>query len=387
MKNNKLYISLLAAAVIGFASCKNDLDVIAPGEESVSVYGILNPNASTQYIRINKVYLTSGDAIAAGQDGNNINYNSGELTVTLEHYYNGNQISVNSATVGLNSSSPATDRQITLTDTVITTASGLFSQQQRLWKTNKKIYPTGEYKLIIKHGDKEFTAQNIVLDSIKTNSSQPAMPFLYYPTNPTQFPMHGGYPSNPISTDKPKYVNYDNPSLTYNIPFLTVANAKLYDVVIRFHYVDSILSGGTPIHQYVDFTIPTMKSTDLAGGEKLTASFGGEEFYANLATEIGKKTPSNLKNRKADYLEYIITAGAESLYEFLQVNAPSTTIAQDKPYFTNIKGGVGIFSSKSRSTVTKDMWADMIDEIACHSTTYSLKFCDYAGQPRTGPCP
>ncbi len=386
MKNNKLYISLFAAAVIGLTSCKNDLDVLAPGEESVSVYGILNPNASTQEIRINKVFITDGDALTAGQDVNQINYGPGELTVTLEHYYNGNQVSVTGYSTALTSSSPDSVKFITMKEKTVTTASGLFNPDQRIWYTNRKIYPSGEYKLIIKHGDKEFTAQNLVMDSVRTNSSQPAMPFLYYPTNPSQFPMHGGYPANPISTDKPKYVNYDNPTLTYNIPFFTVPNAKLYDVVIRFHYIDSILSGGTPIHQYVDFTIPTMKSTDLAGGEKLTASFVGEEFYSNLSVEIGKKTPANLKNRKADYLEYIITCGAESLSEFLQVNAPSNTIAQDKPYYTNIKGGVGIFSSKSRSTVTKDMWADMIDEISCYPTTYSLKFCDYAGQPRAVPC-
>lgn len=381
MKKSKLYISLLAAAVIGLTSCKNDLDVIAPGEESVSVYGILNPNASTQYIRINKVYLTDGDAIAAGQDANTINYGPGELTVTLQRFMTG------STTPTLTSKNSFTRTEIVLTDTVIMTNSGIFNQSQRLWKTTDKLYSTGEYKLTIRHGEKEFTAQNLVMDSIKTISSQPTMPFIYNPNNPSQFPMHGGYPANPVSTDKPKYVNYDNPTLTYTIPFFTVANARLYDVVVRFHYIDSLVAGGTPIAQYVDFTIPTMKSSDLAGGEKLTASFTGDEFYSNLSEKISAKTPANLKNRKADYLEYIITAGSESLSEFLQVNAPSNTIAQDKPYFTNIKGGVGIFSSKSRSTVTKDMWADMIDKLSCYPTTFSLKFCDYAGHTRAVACP
>jgi hypothetical protein len=87
-------------------------------------------------------------------------------------------------------------------------------------------------------------------------------------------------------------------------------------------------------------------------------------------------------------MEYIIYAGAESLYDFLQVNAPSTTIAQDKPYYTNIKGGVGVFSSRSSSAVTKDLISGFIDKIACHPNTFPLLFCDFTtGKPRATSCP
>lgn len=61
MKNSKLYIGLVTCLVIGLTSCKNDLEVLAPGEESVSVYGCLNPNEPVQNIRINKVYITDGE--------------------------------------------------------------------------------------------------------------------------------------------------------------------------------------------------------------------------------------------------------------------------------------------------------------------------------------
>ena len=87
-------------------------------------------------------------------------------------------------------------------------------------------------------------------------------------------------------------------------------------------------------------------------------------------------------------MEYIIHAGAESLSDFLEVNAPSTTIAQDKPYYTNISGGVGVFSSRSSSSVTKDLISNFIDRIACHPSTFPLLFCDYTtGKPRAVTCP
>jgi hypothetical protein len=72
-------------------------------------------------------------------------------------------------------------------------------------------------------------------------------------------------------------------------------------------------------------------------------------------------------------LEYIITAGNDDLNTFLEVNQPSNSIAQDKPNYSNIKGGVGIFASSSRSIITHDMWNDFIDKIACHPSTQSLQ--------------
>ena len=72
MKNKVLYIGLSIIGLFSLSSCKNDLDVLAPGDEAVSVYGSLNPNASVQNIRINKVYLTSGDSIATRQDADPI---------------------------------------------------------------------------------------------------------------------------------------------------------------------------------------------------------------------------------------------------------------------------------------------------------------------------
>lgn len=370
MKNKILYIGLFIITVLSLSSCKNDLDVLAPGEESVSVYGILNPNEAVQNIRINKVYLTSGDAVTAGQDANQINYGPGELRVSLQRFNTG------STTPTLTTVGNASKKEIVLTETVVITAGGSFNQNQRIWQTTDKLFSTGEYKLTIKilSTGREITAQTGVIDSVKSYGS---MPFVY---NATLYPMHCGYvldvPAG-TGTKQIAYVDYSNTALTspYKIKFKSILNAKLYSVIMRFHYIDS-LTDGSGNRKYVDFNFPTQKSTTLDGGEEMYVEFKPtiNEFYTNLAAEISKNPVVNIKNRTSHYMEYIIYAGDENLNTFLQVNAPSTTIAQDKPYYTNINGGVGIFASKSRSIITKELKDDFIDKIADHPSTQSLLF-------------
>lgn len=376
MKNKILYITLSIIIALTLNSCKNDLDVLAPGEESVSVYGILNPNAPVQNIRINKVYLTAGDATTAGQDANTINYGPGELHVTLQRFNSG------STTPTLTTIGNSVKKEIVLTETVVTTAGGSFSQEQRIWQTTDKLYSNGDYKLTITNVStgKIFSAQTIICDSVKSYSS---MPFIYYfgPNPQSSYPTHcNGYllDSPPgTGTNKTAYVDYHNVVSTtpLKIQFKSVANAKIYNVIMRFHYIDSLTSTSLSAnYEYVDYNFITQKSSTTIGGEVMAVTFSANDFYTNLAAEIAKKASVGVKNRTVHYMEYIITAGDETLNTFLQVNAPSTSIAQNKPYYTNITGGVGIFACISSSSITKELWYEFTDEIADHPSTQSLLF-------------
>jgi len=384
--NISLYISVLCLGL--FTSCKNDLEVLAPGKESVSVYGVLNPNEAVQNIRINKVFLTEGDALLAGQDPSAVNYGQGELLVTLQRFSSEASDAPILTTVGNN-----TKKEIVLTETVVTTKSGSFSDQQRIWQTTDKLYNSGYYKLTIKNisSGAEFTAKTAMIDSVKTTGNPQPMPILYIPANPAAYPMHGNYPAQPTSLDRPKYINYDVLTVEQQIKFRSVPNAKLYSVVMRFHYIDSLIGGGSQ-NGYVDYNFSTIKSKSLAGGELFEKGAGEyigfltNDFYTNLGTEMAKKSSANVRNRRSYYMEYVVTAGSENLADFLQVNAPSTSIAQDKPFYTNISGGIGVFGSMSKTVVTKDLWNDFIDKIACHPNTFPYLFCRSNGTPAATVC-
>lgn len=398
MKNLNIYIITLIATL--FASCKNELKVLAPGKEMVSVYGVLNPNEAVQNIRINKVFVTTGDANVAATNANEVNYNAGELIVTLERYNTGSTVKQ------LTTQGNSVKKEIILTETVVTTASGAFSNQQRIWQTTDRLYPSGEYKLIIKKASDNTelaSAQTLMIDSVKPLAN--VMPFCVYvhPSNPNlSYPVH--FPTNQFAypndgsyildsppgtgTKQIAYVDYSVLTKNQTIKFNTVANAKLYTVTVRFHYIDTLLSGGTQ-NGYADFNLQNYVPTKTTAGEAVSAfQFTAKDFYDNLGLEMAKKGNQNIKKRSAHYIEYIVSATTDNLYTFLQVNAPSTTIAQDKPYYTNVTNGVGIFACRSASSITKDLWSDFISKIACYPATYPYLFCNFtSGNPASSPCP
>jgi hypothetical protein len=374
MKTKLLYIGLTVVTAFTLSSCKNDLEVLAPGEEAVSVYGIINPSESVQKIRINKIYLTDGDALAAGQNNETINYGPGELLVTLQRFMTG------STTPTLTTVGNGIKKEIVLTETVVATAGGNFAASQRIWQTTDKLYNSGEYKLTIRNVStgKEFTSQTLVVDSVK---SYGAMPFVYAPfLPPAHYPVHCGFgnagytpPTSSIQTQATAYVNYSVLTASPKIKFKSIPNAKVYKVIMRFHYIDS-LTDGSGYRRYVDMNFPTQLASTFVGNEEMVVSFNATDFYSNLANQIPKQTVGTIKNRTSHFIEYIIYATNDDFNTFLLVNEPSNSIAQDKPNYTNISGGLGIFACISRSSMGKELKDDFINQIADNPTTNPLQF-------------
>jgi len=357
--NYILPLGVLAAAL--FSSCKNDVDVLAPYKQSVAVYGLINPNEAVQKIRINKVYLGEGDATVMAQNADSINFKPGEIVAKLERFVDGIQ---KPTTVGQSKLS------IVLTETVVTTNPGLFNTTQRLYITTDKLYNTGNYRLTVTSAssEKTFVSETLVVDSVHPGNIKPISFSATQPAHPF-----------PAGTQQSAYIDLTSTNILQRIRFKSMANVRLYNVIMRFHYTDSLLDN-TTVERYADYTFNTIKSSTLAGGEDMELTFMGEDFYVNLANQISKAPAvTNLKNRVSGYMEYFIYGGSQTLSDFLQVNAPSNSIAQDKGYYTNISDGVGIFACRSRFSIGKDLASGFIDAIATNHYTCPLRFCNSLG--------
>ena len=79
--------------------------------------------------------------------------------------------------------------------------------------------------------------------------------------------------------------------------------------------------------------------------------------------------------------------GTQTLSDFLKINAPSTTVAQDKPTFTNIEGGgFGVFTCRARFMTDKYLANATIDYLASTKPYCTdLLFMNSAGST-SGPC-
>jgi hypothetical protein len=73
-------------------------------------------------------------------------------------------------------------------------------------------------------------------------------------------------------------------------------------------------------------------------------------------------------------------AGSDDFTTFIDVNEPSTGIIQERPEFTNIKNGLGLFSSRViRVPLTRNLDNSSWDSLACGQYTKYTKFVNAAG--------
>lgn len=361
MRFKSKLVLVLAGVTVLLNSCKNDLNILAPYKESVSVYALLNPQEKIQYVRINKIFLGEGNAFQMAQVNDSVNYKAGDLSVFLQRYVNGVSVLT---TVG-----DPVKKQITLRDTVINTQSGAFSTTQRLFITSDRLYTSGDYKLIIQNNKtgNEFTSQATICDSVKPKWGYAPIDTFYYP--------------RPIGSPLFHYLDYWNPTPARTVRFYSVPNAREYQVIMRFRYQDS-LATSLKVDKYMDMDLGTVSSNELTGNELLSVSFYMSTFYSKLVAELNANQPSNLLFRKAIKMDFIITAVGQEFSDFLKISSPSTSIAQDKPVYSNVNGGFGIFSSRSRMIVSKHISNATIDYIATTKPMCTtLRFLNSAGVP------
>ncbi len=350
-----------------FNSCKNDLDILAPYKETISVYGLLNAQDSIQYVRINKVFLGEGNAYQMAQVSDSINYKEGVLEVTLQRFL------YPSTSPQLTTIGNPTKKNIYLRDTVIQTQSGAFNSTQRLYITSDRLFSSGDYLLTItnKETGKVFTSKTVMVDN------------KIIPSTSTSQPLAGPYYPVPFNASNPTwyYLDYSIPSVLRKIRFFSIPNAREYQPIMRLHYIDSLI-GGTTVQKYIDYKFYSVTSNDLTGGEQLEVAFYMSEFYDLMYNKLSAESNPNLLYRRAIKMDFIVTSIAQDFYDFLKISSPSTSVAQDKPTYSNIDGDAyGIFSSRSTFHVSKHLANAFLDYMASTKPTCNLRFVKSDGTP------
>lgn len=309
---------LLISFVIIFSSCSTKVELNAPWKENMVIYGLLDQSKPIQYINITKAFLGEGDALEMAKIGDSIYYNPTELTVTLEEMKGGVAVS----------------SEILKPVSFYTKESGLFnSDSAALYKAIKKLNPNNDYRLTVVNNKTGFIASaNTPL--VKSEVLGRLITFnLYENVIDSSFSLvreNGLYITNKI------------------IDWIAYENGKVYQPVIRFNYIESDnanFSGAQS--KYVDWFMPQVRlTTSQSTGSRLESNFGGEEFYSYLKVKI----PNDGKIRRAGKLQFILNVGGEELDLYYQINKPSTGINQEKPSYTNVTNGYGIFSCRYQST-------------------------------------
>ena len=351
MKNKKfIYILFLTTTL--FSACSTDLDVTGNWKETMVIYGLLDQSQTKQYIKINKAFLGQGNAFEFAQIKDSVQFVH-SLNVRIRRN-DGIEYPL----------SP---------DGSILKDPGIFyapDQTNAIYSLDNAVCGStffntaSSYKLVVKNnesGDSATAYTSLVSDFgafIQPFSASSVFTFI--------LPHNDTYP--------------------FKVEWHSAAGARVYQTIIRFNYFDSLTTGTDT--SYLDWVFPMQTTATTAGGEDMTTSFIGENYLQFIASKI-TSNPVNLVFRKALKTDIILVSATDDLYTFIQVNTPSTGLIQEKPEFTNISNGLGIFSARfNKPPYSKPLSAGIggtLDSLACGRYTKSLKFLN--GMDQLVICP
>lgn len=330
--NPKIFYLFLI--ITGFSiGCANEVDINDDYKEISIAYGLLNSSEDQHFVKFTKAFQTDGNVYIAAGDAANSQYEPDDIEMWFEEFNkNGNYIK----TINLDTF------MVTNKDT-----GNFYYPNQLVYATPKGtiLNPGSEYRFFAK-----------VLSSGNIIESQ---------TNLVQ-----DFSIN-IPPTILKYLDFTG-NYQSTVEWRSAENGKLYQLVIRYFYTDVPLSGPTTSH-YVDWTFSQTRSTTTQGGEKLKYQYTGATFYDILAGSI--PPAENGLIRYSDSLYYIFNVADENFTVYMDVNAPSNSIVQERPAFSNISNGLGLFSSRyNKIRFFEGISARSMDSLITGSKTYQLGF-------------
>jgi hypothetical protein len=285
----------------GFFSCSNELDVLADYEETASVYALLDPNSSLQFVKINKVFVNPNSRAAdIAKISDSLYFDT--LNPELIEMGSGNRI-------------PLVRANIALKD------SGTFANSPNyLYVTNVLLKSTETYKIEF------FLPNSKKLISAQTNMIQ--TPFLTQPVSPFI-----------------RAINISNSS-TVPIQFQSRANSKIFDAFFTFNYIeiDKQDTNKKVTKSFEWKILRSYRTLSDKGNEIVIQRTPGLLFYDLMLSKI---PVDNAVFRRFTLCEIRLISGNNELDTYIQATTPSIGIVQKQTEYTNIKNGIGVFASRN----------------------------------------
>jgi len=334
----KTYCSLLFLAVtlISFTSCKKTLNVNAAWKDVTVVYGLLDQTEPIHYVKISKAFLGPGDALQFAQIADSSNYDT--LQVYMEEYNNNILL-----------------RTINLHDTLIQNKdSGIFYfPVQKVYCTHAKLYSDLTYHLVI-----NVIKNGLVQKKVEGYATLIGTLDVAIPMSVTRASFQSGKMTE--------------------VKWTSATGGLRYQVDIRIRYAET--PNGN-VNQTVVKSLDWLALSDLLslnekGGQTMDYYISGDGFYSFIGSQLKNDTVNGqVVTRALKNCDFIFSVGSEDLSTYMDVTQPSMTIIQERPAFTDIINGIGLFSARTVEPVDSLLFSTFtLDEIKTNQYTKNLGF-------------
>ncbi|MCF8295267.1 MAG: hypothetical protein K9I34_04305 [Bacteroidales bacterium] len=336
----KILTGALIIVTLSFAACSTDFSINGEWQDIAVVYSLLDCSDTAQYVRLNRAFLGEGNAYEMALIKDSIYYDQASVYLTPVV----NDVPVTAQRV-----------ELFITDEIEKDSGIFYYDENYLYKTTQSLSSDSFMVEILIPGKEPVTSQPISL-------------------------INGLSVITPAPGNLPKisFANYVD-FTSYTGKLALNEDALLYGLTIRLNYkevyADSIVS------KYLDWTQANKKKEYEPGSmyNYVEWSLDGEEFFWYLGAHI--VDDDAVIFREYTGVDFIYSAAGEELVSYIETNGPSQGIIQEKPFFTNIINGIGLFSSRFKKTINnKVLNDDSIHQLACSEYTKHLRFKDIDGE-------
>lgn len=354
----KFIFTIVALTTVLLTSCKDKVNLKGEGIESAVVIGILDQSESTHYVKITRTFIGDGQTSAIDI-----------AKIPDSSYFDNVEIKIKEILAN-----GSVGRTFTLYDTLVqnkNTDGVFYAPTQKVYvfhtPTSSPLIDDARYQMtanidggrIVVTGETKLVSGIVVANVASTN----------YAIKLTE---SGGS----LGQYSSQSINVSNVGSSYKV------NAR-----VRFDYREFTIGLTDSTDHSVWFNLgeydvlPGMNSSQLF-------SFPGESFYRTLKEKI--PVSSSIEKRINTGFEYFFTGASKEFANYMEVNKPASTLAQNKPTFTNLKiteghSVIGVFGARQTISIYKPSTAvssvvQTLDkksrrELSIGPLTGSLSFC------------
>jgi hypothetical protein len=319
MRKLIVFVSL----IIGLSSCNEKIDLLGDYQETAVVYGLLDHADSLHFIKITRAFIGPGSAVDLAQIPDSSYFNQVDATVT--EYVGG-----------------VATRAWELRDTLVMNKEingAFYGPEQKVYYF--KTLPTGPNE--VQQGSPSALTSSLNKDatyklSIDIDNGK------FMVLGETEL-VHGlTSPSNSQNFTF-KFANNPGSYVSAGVAAVnTFGNAFVVNSSLKVIYNEYV-----GVNKTVNSFDWKLGEASILPGESRTFTAYGETFYTLMKNDV--TVDPSITRRTFEGIEFTITGGHEELYNYMVVNAPSSSLSQSKPSYTNLtvtngKRVVGIFSSR-----------------------------------------
>lgn len=307
------YLLIVLLTLGGLSGCSTDVEINGDWKNITVVYGMVNQYDTEVYVKVNKAFLGEGNALIMAQQPDSLQYHN-KLKVTLENFN-------------------TREKLVLDTTTIYNKEEGVFYAPEQI--VYHAVVPEGFWGVEAQN-EIHLSVEGIGSKVIKSKSTLLKTVRIKRPALPTH--------KFKLDKDNETEIKWEMPPAIGDFAY-----GKRFRPVVHFYY-DEVKTDKDTLHQVFSYTMPELK-VDASSTAALVTSLNGQGFFELYKKSLKDSGPGyEVAHRLPKKMVMEIWAGDKEYALYKEVNGVSSTVNQERPEYTNIEGGYGLFASRCVTT-------------------------------------